>query len=87
MMNSMELLNMNMNPLQTGTLVNIHPQNAHLYKTGERAAWDLPSTDGQWEPGSYLCFKSSPTKFMPKFFHVVLGQVDAQVVERGQELT
>lgn len=84
MMNSMELLNVNMNPLQTGTLVNIHPQNAHLYKTGERAACDLPSTDGQWEPGSYLCFKSSPTKFMP---NVVLGQVDAQVVERGQGLT
>lgn len=67
--------------------VNLHPWNAHPYKTGgERAEWDLIPRDHQWGPGSCLCFKGSHTKFMPKFHHVVSGQVDAQVAEWGQEL-
>lgn len=64
------------------------PKNAHPRKTeGEGAARELTSTDSQWEPGSYLGFNCSHTKFMPKLCHAASGQADAQVVERGQGLT
>lgn len=59
-------------------------KNARPCKTeGEGAAWDLTSTDSQWEPGSYLGFESSHTKFMPKLCHVAAGPVDAGSWERS----